>query len=146
MTCASKSSTTSGQSLLELALLLPVLLLLIIGALDYGLAFYAKVVLENSAREGAYRMVYPDPGLTLNQRIAAAKTAAATEAKDALGNSLVDPATDVGVQCFVGGALNIACPSGSTVVVTVQHPIALMFDIFRRGPLQLSNQAKMLMP
>ena len=43
----------SGQSLIEFALVLPVLLLLIIGAMDIGRMFFTKIVLTNAAREGA---------------------------------------------------------------------------------------------
>ena len=46
----------SGQGLVEFALILPILLLLVVGALDFGRAFYMKTVMENSAREGAYYM------------------------------------------------------------------------------------------
>jgi Flp pilus assembly protein TadG len=42
-----------GQSLVEFALLLPVLALLLVGALDLGRAFYSAVQLTNSVREGA---------------------------------------------------------------------------------------------
>lgn len=42
-----------GQSLVELALLLPVLALLLIGTLDLGRVFFASVQLTNSVREGA---------------------------------------------------------------------------------------------
>lgn len=42
-----------GQSLVELALLLPILALLLIGALDLGQVFFASVQLTNSVREGA---------------------------------------------------------------------------------------------
>jgi Tfp pilus assembly protein FimT len=44
---------TRGQSLVELALVMPVLALLVIGALDLGRVFYADVQLTNSVREGA---------------------------------------------------------------------------------------------
>ncbi|MFH1446709.1 MAG: TadE/TadG family type IV pilus assembly protein [Chloroflexota bacterium] len=43
-----------GQSLLEMALLMPILLVLIIGALEFGRLFYTKIVITNAAREGAY--------------------------------------------------------------------------------------------
>lgn len=43
-----------GQSLVELALLLPILALLLIGALDLGRVFYAGVQLTNGVREGAF--------------------------------------------------------------------------------------------
>jgi len=43
-----------GQSLLEMALMIPILLVLIIGALEFGRLFYTKIVITNAAREGAY--------------------------------------------------------------------------------------------
>ena len=50
-----------GQSMVEFALVLPLLLLLIIGAMDIGRLFYVKMVLTNAAREGAnYMAFHPD--------------------------------------------------------------------------------------
>jgi Flp pilus assembly protein TadG len=42
-----------GQALVELALTLPLILLLILGAMDFGRMFYHKIILTNAAREGA---------------------------------------------------------------------------------------------
>lgn len=42
-----------GQALVELALTLPLILLLILGAVDFGRMFYHKIVITNAAREGA---------------------------------------------------------------------------------------------
>ena len=47
-----------AQSLVEFALVLPMLLLLILGAMDFGRMFYAKMVLTNAAREGANYLAY----------------------------------------------------------------------------------------
>jgi len=49
-----KHRNLQGQSLLEMALLTPILLVLIIGALEFGRLFYTKIVITNAAREGAY--------------------------------------------------------------------------------------------
>jgi Flp pilus assembly protein TadG len=49
-----------GQTLVEWALVLPVLLLLIMGVLDLGRAVYYNSVLYSAAREGArYGIVHP---------------------------------------------------------------------------------------
>jgi Flp pilus assembly protein TadG len=45
---------SKGQSLVEFALCLPVLILVFIGVFDLGRAFYSYVIITNSAREGAY--------------------------------------------------------------------------------------------
>ena len=47
-----------GQALVEFALLLPLLLLLILGAMDIGRMFYTKIVITNAAREGANYLAY----------------------------------------------------------------------------------------
>jgi Flp pilus assembly protein TadG len=49
-----KHAKFQGQSLLEMALVLPLLLVLIISAIEFGRLFYTKVVITNAAREGAY--------------------------------------------------------------------------------------------
>lgn len=43
-----------GQAVVELALLLPVLLLLCMGALDFGRGLNSWVAMQNAAREGAF--------------------------------------------------------------------------------------------
>lgn len=42
-----------GQSTVEFALVLPILLLLIFGMMDFGWLFYNKVMVNNASREGA---------------------------------------------------------------------------------------------
>jgi Flp pilus assembly protein TadG len=49
-----KDHTQEGQSLVELALLLPALLLLMAGALDLGRGFLAFTTVVNATREGAH--------------------------------------------------------------------------------------------
>lgn len=132
----------NGQGLVEFALALPILLFLVIGALDLGVAFFVKVELENSAREGAYYMVYhTDEGKA--NAFALTKAAVQIEGQ----NSGVDiPLADIEVKCMVGLSEDNSCPSGSTVVVTVRHEMPLAVDIFFNGPLELVNDARMLIP
>ena len=49
-----KNKHPRGQSLIEMALLLPLLLVLIIGALEFGRLFFTHIVITNAAREGAF--------------------------------------------------------------------------------------------
>jgi Flp pilus assembly protein TadG len=49
-----------GQSLVELALMLPLIALILVGTVDLGRAFFAYMRLTNAVREGAlYGMIYP---------------------------------------------------------------------------------------
>ena len=43
-----------GQSLVELALVLPLLALILLGILDLGRVFHAYITITNAAREGAF--------------------------------------------------------------------------------------------
>jgi hypothetical protein len=49
----SRRARSRGQSLVELALVVPVLLLVLLLAIDLGRAFYSWVILQNAARIGA---------------------------------------------------------------------------------------------
>jgi Flp pilus assembly protein TadG len=55
-----------GQSLVEFALLLPLLLVLIVSTIELGRLFFTKIVITNAAREGAYYLTMTpsdyDPG------------------------------------------------------------------------------------
>jgi hypothetical protein len=47
-------SRSRGQSLVEFALVLPILLLLLAGAIDLGRAYFSAISLENAVKEGAF--------------------------------------------------------------------------------------------
>ncbi len=53
---------THGQGLVEFALLLPLLLLLLLGIIEFGIAVFAYNTTANVGREVArYGVVHPDP-------------------------------------------------------------------------------------
>ncbi len=55
-----RSSVHQGQSLVEFALVLPILAILFLGAVDLTRAFYYYIVLENATREAARVLIdYP---------------------------------------------------------------------------------------
>jgi Flp pilus assembly protein TadG len=63
-----------GQSAVEIALLLPILLLLLFGIIVAVFMFYARIQVSNAAREGAragslYRLTQFDTGWTLRQTV-----------------------------------------------------------------------------
>lgn len=53
-----------GQALLEFALLLPLLLLLVLGIVEFGRAWNLTQVISDATREGARRAVIADPTIT----------------------------------------------------------------------------------
>ncbi|MCD6424155.1 MAG: pilus assembly protein, partial [Anaerolineales bacterium] len=46
-------SSISGQSLVEFAFVLPILLLLMVAMIDFGILYYSQMVVSNAAWEGA---------------------------------------------------------------------------------------------
>ncbi len=65
-------SRERGQSLVEFALTLPILLLLVLGTIDLGMGFRTYIALTNAAREGArWVTVYPGDVAGARARIAA---------------------------------------------------------------------------
>lgn len=51
-----------GQALVEFALVLPILLILLCGIVDFGWIYYNQITLNNAAREGArYAVIHYDP-------------------------------------------------------------------------------------
>ena len=48
------SRSERGQSLVELAITLPILVLLLLGTLDFGMAIFSYSMLRDSAQEGAF--------------------------------------------------------------------------------------------
>lgn len=57
----------SGSSLIEVALVLPILLVLSMGMLDFGRAFHTKSLLDQAAREGARLAAVTAPDVPLVQ-------------------------------------------------------------------------------
>jgi Flp pilus assembly protein TadG len=53
----------SGQSMIEIALILPVLLLVVIGILEFGMAFSTRQTVTEAARSGARDAVVLDPSV-----------------------------------------------------------------------------------
>lgn len=114
-----------GQALAELAIVLPVMLLLLLGALDLGRAFYAQITITNAAKEGALvasrgGTYVPSGDCSLANTV---MCGVLTEAKG--GFVQVDK-----TKVTQSPSTNIACPStasvGSTVSVTVNAPFKLI--------------------
>ena len=126
-----------GQGVVELALIVPVLLLLLIGILDLGRAVMLTNELDNAAREGTrYAIVHGKNGgnasvgqiQTVVQRFTTGATNSVTVSvtwPDAEGNARGHPVTvDVNASFtpmlsafFLGGALRTTLGSSSTLTI-----------------------------
>ena len=124
------SQHPAGQSLVEFAIVLPVLLLLVLGTMDLARLFSTKITLTNAAREGAnYLSRHPDdaPGF--------ANTVNAINAEK--DNLSLD---EVAINCPQNAD---GCVQGSPVTVTLSQSVELIFSVIG-GPIQLSSTVEML--
>ena len=102
----------SGQSLVEFAMVLPVLLALVIGIFEFGRAWNVYQVITNAAREGARRAVVP---------MTASEDEVETVVQDYLDSAALDgDLVDVDVEGFEGG-------TGTPVTVQVDYPYQFQF-------------------
>ncbi|TDW30408.1 TadE/TadG family type IV pilus assembly protein [Cryobacterium psychrophilum] len=116
-----------GAAAVEFALILPVLLLLVLGVIEFSRVYNVQISLSNAAREGARTMAIHNNPV---QARSAASLAAPSVTSPALtaGNVTVSP-TD--------------CAAGSTVTVTIHYDVHLMTGYF--GPtLPLTGKGVML--
>jgi Flp pilus assembly protein TadG len=118
----------SGQSFVEFMLLLPVLVLMTLGLLDFGRAYFVLVMLNDAAAEGAvYAGAYPTNTNEIKLRV----TESAADALIEIG------ATDVTV-------LYNTIEVGKSITVTVSYDFTfltpLIGDMFGDG-LTLQGQA-----
>ena len=59
-----------GGALVEFALVLPLLMLVLMGMVDFAQAWHTRHVLADAAREGARRAVVDDPGEKVGTAVA----------------------------------------------------------------------------
>ena len=129
-------SRQRGQAVVELVVILPLLLLLIVGALELGRVFFAKIVITNAAREGVYY-------LSLNASDqSGAKLAAEAEANN---SGITLAAANIGITCTI---TNGACKSGDPVTVAVSQTLNNLFliSLFNgsKNSLTISSSAEMV--
>ena len=121
-----------GQAVIELVLVLPILLLLIVGAIEYGRLISAKIVITNAAREGAY---YFSMNSTINNgttvNTAGAQTAASNEANSSgMTLSTTVNCCDTSNNC---GTSLTNCKIGNNVIVSSQGIVQNVYLITLTG-------------
>jgi Flp pilus assembly protein TadG len=111
MTIGGRGASRRGQALTEAVVVMPLLVLLIMGAVDVGRLLFASVALEEAAQEGALFAAYnPADDGPIEARVLASSTA--EEVQDAT----------VTVDC-------VATPAPGTVEVTVEVDYPLITPV-----------------
>jgi Flp pilus assembly protein TadG len=130
-----------GQALVEFALVMPLILLLIFGAIDFGRAIYSYNAMSESSRQAdRTAIVNQTPSAVKNAAIAAAPAVALVAANvtvcyktsDTLQTDCSNPGTD---DC--SSALQIGCLAFVTTTTTYQPITPILSSIV--GVRQLSS-------
>jgi Flp pilus assembly protein TadG len=138
-----RHSHSPAQALMEGALILPILLILILGAMDFGRLYYTKIVITNAAREGASYYA-------TNQVCKTSCTYSACSA--GLKTVAVEAGASSGVTVVASEITlpGVCAASGSSSSVTVTKSVTLMFAGFLQAvglvnsPLSLSSTVTMV--
>ena len=118
-----------GQGLVEMALIVPVLLLMVAGLVDFGRAFRGYIVVTNAAREGArYASLFPH----YEAGIVSATIQAAADVGESLDESNV--AID-----------GLGASAGETIRVTVTYQLStILGSIIGASELTISSSTAMV--
>lgn len=74
-----------GQAIVEFALVLPILLALLCGIIDFGWIYYNQITLNNAAREGArYAVIHYDPSTNWKESAESRMTTSMVGVNDAI--------------------------------------------------------------
>lgn len=116
-----------GQSLVEFALVLPVLLLILVGIFNFGQLFYSDIVINEAARDAAR---YASIGV------------AQTEILQVIGQDC--QTLDV---AQVNTSISQPYPqsSGMPVTITIKYPVSIMLPLSLFLPSTIQLQAVMTM-
>lgn len=128
---------SSAQALIEFALVLPILLLLVLGALDFGRMFFMKMALINAAREGANHLsFFPDD--------------ASNGYADTYAAIIAEGSTSLLTVTSGDVTITGCCTRGLPVEVQVTNTIDLVYDGVLQslgligGPVQLTGSVQMV--
>ncbi|MFB4169681.1 TadE/TadG family type IV pilus assembly protein [Virgibacillus sp. JSM 102003] len=102
-----------GQSLVETALILPILLLLVFGITDFGRIFHAYLTLDHAGREAARTATIGSSDSVIRAKI--------TDATSSLDED------NLGITITPGGEANRT--SGSEVTITLTYPVDFLTPV-----------------
>ena len=139
------ASSSRGQSLVEFALILPVLILIIYGVFDLGRAFYAVITVANASREGARYMtrhvVVMD--LSVNNSLNLVRSQIKQEASGG-GLTLVDAL--ITINCVRDPLDNKMCMNNQDAWVRVEYDFRPLFAAIFPTTIRVGWETRMQTP
>ncbi|MDE8585632.1 TadE/TadG family type IV pilus assembly protein [Arthrobacter sp. NQ4] len=119
-----KRDSERGAAAVEFAILLPLLLMLVLGTIEFGRAYNAQITLTNAARDGVRVMA-------INNDPAAAKTAA----QNAAASVSTIPVSNITLS-------TTTCSPGNQVTLTINYTLSTITGI--AGPFPMTGKGVML--
>jgi Flp pilus assembly protein TadG len=114
-----------GAVAVEFAILLPLLLMLVLGTIEFGRAYNAQITLTNAARDGVRVMAITN--------VAADAKKAAKDAAASVSSAI--PISDVTLS-------STSCSTGSQVTLTIKYNLSTITGI--AGPFAMTGKGVML--
>jgi len=112
-----------GSSLVELAIVTPILLLVVAGAIDFGRAYYVNIEVVNAAHAGAeYGSINPTDTTGI--------TAAAHQSAPHVPNLTV-PTVAYGCECSDGASYHASCSTVPTCTASAGPPAVASNVVYR---------------
>jgi Flp pilus assembly protein TadG len=119
-----KRDSERGAAAVEFAILLPLLLMLVLGTIEFGRAYNAQITLTNAARDGVRVMaINNDP------------TAAKKAAQNAAASVSTIPVSDITLS-------STTCSTGNQVTLTINYTLSTITGI--AGPFPMTGKGVML--
>ena len=100
---------------MELALVTPILLLILVGAVDLGRIFYARITVSNAAREAALEAAHNPTSFSAGQPCSASNRVICAATHENAGSWVTIAPADVAMSC----SGSCSASYGTTVAVTV---------------------------
>lgn len=139
-----KQNRLPAQALVEFALILPLMLILVLGAMDFGRLFYHKIILTNAAREGANYLSRNPEVIDCASGVCHFTntwTAIETEGESSGVTIAIDEVDWENTNC---------CAVGDYVAISIEKEVDLLFDGFLDtmgivdGPITISTSVRMV--
>lgn len=127
------SSSERGAAAVEFALILPVLLIMLLGIIEFGRAYSTQITLTQAAREGVRVMAIKDDAV-LAETSTIQAAAALDPALMTIRIESRDPSTS-------GPTTEDKCSPGHQVSVRITYALSTLTGFF--GPIDLTGQGAM---
>jgi Flp pilus assembly protein TadG len=138
-----------GQSLVEFALILPLMVLFIIGIFELGRAFFAYIAITNAAREGV-RMYTFMPDTTTYAKIiqtVSNEVGTTTVVDSSKISTVIDCGNNFTISVTSSNNSDLAkCPTEEPVRVTVSYDYYLILQLFFPDSITLRRSVEMMKP